>query len=112
LKVAGIQVDQRCEALEISAAQDRVLALVLREAVTNVIRHSKAKRCSIILTRSNDQHVLEIQDDGCGFDIKEGMGMRGIRERIAALGGTASWSTTHGTHLTIRVPMAGRQEAA
>jgi two-component system, NarL family, sensor histidine kinase DesK len=112
LKVAGIEVDQRCEAHEISAAQERVLALVLREAVTNVIRHAKAKRCSIALTRSNDEHVLEIRDDGCGFDIKEGMGMRGIRERIAALGGTASWSTTNGTHLTIRIPMAGRQEAA
>jgi two-component system, NarL family, sensor histidine kinase DesK len=112
LQVAGIEVDQRCEAVDVSAAQERVLALVLREAVTNVIRHSKAKRCSIILTRSNDQHVLEIKDDGCGFDIKEGMGMRGIRERLAALGGTATWSTTNGTHLTIRVPMAGRQEAA
>ncbi len=112
LKVAGIEVDQHCEAHEISAAQERVLALVLREAVTNVIRHSKAKRCSIALARNNDEHVLEIRDDGCGFDIKEGMGMRGIRERITALGGTASWSTTTGTHLTIRIPMAGRQEAA
>jgi two-component system, NarL family, sensor histidine kinase DesK len=112
LKVAGLEVDQRCEALEFSAGQERVLALVLREAVTNVIRHAKAKHCSIVVSRSDDSHVLEIKDDGCGCEIKEGMGMRGIRERVAAIGGTARWSTDNGTRLTISIPMLGPQEAA
>lgn len=112
LEIAGIQVEERCEAIDLSAAHERVLALVLREAITNVIRHARAKRCEINLARNNDMHMLEIKDDGCGRDIKEGMGMRGMRERVTALGGTVAWSTSSGTHLTIGIPSTGRREHA
>lgn len=61
-----------------------LLGWVLREAVTNVVRHSNASTCTVTL----GAHSLQVVDDGCGFSGKEGNGLRGIRERVADAGGT------------------------
>ncbi len=64
-----------------------VLAWALREAVTNVIRHSGAERCTITL----GEDWLEVADDGRGIgDANEGHGMRGLRERVRGAGGTVA----------------------
>ncbi|ROR91067.1 sensor histidine kinase [Nocardioides aurantiacus] len=61
-----------------------VLGWVLREAVTNVVRHSRADRCSAWLTESS----LVVEDDGRGLgDTPEGNGLRGLRERVHGAGG-------------------------
>ena len=114
LETAGLQVEQHCETFEIPSAHERVIALVLREAVTNIVRHARAKRCTITLRRGGGSYVMEVSDDGAGAVLEPGMGMHGIRERITALGGTASWRSEQGTHLMIEVPLASRfdEEAA
>jgi two-component system sensor histidine kinase DesK len=50
--------------------------------------------------------VLEILDDGRGSNQTEGNGVRGMRERVEALGGTLRRETTAGTKLTITLPLA------
>jgi two-component system sensor histidine kinase DesK len=61
-----------------------VVAWVLREAVTNVVRHSRADRCVVELGPSS----LRVTDDGCGRSGRqEGNGLRGVRERVSAAGG-------------------------
>lgn len=61
-----------------------VVAWVLREAVTNVVRHSRADRCVVELGPSS----LRVTDDGCGRSGRqEGNGLRGVRERVTAAGG-------------------------
>jgi two-component system sensor histidine kinase DesK len=112
LATAGIVVEHQCEEIRIPAAQDRVLALVLREAVTNVVRHAQAKRCRMALQMVDGICRLEISDDGRGGDLQEGMGMRGVRERVTAMGGKVSWHTGLGTALTITVPIAFANEAS
>ena len=106
LEAAGIVVERQCEAVTMPVTQERVLALVLREAVTNVLRHAHARRCRMTLQETGGVYQLEIRDDGRGGTHQEGMGMRGIRERVAAIGGDVSWSPGPGTVLTIVVPMA------
>jgi two-component system, NarL family, sensor histidine kinase DesK len=106
LEGAGIVVERHCEAVTMPVTQQRVLAMVLREAVTNVLRHAHAERCGITLRETGGVFQLEIRDDGRGGTHQEGMGMRGIRERVAAIGGEVSWSTGLGTVLTIVVPIA------
>lgn len=78
-----------------------VLAWVLREAVTNVVRHSDADACSIEL----GSNVLTVADDGRGREGRpEGNGIRGLRERVEAAGGQLSYaagSDGHGTTLEV-----------
>lgn len=107
LKTAGITVERRLEETGIPVAQERVLSMVLREAVTNVIRHAEAKRCRLTLQREDTVYRLQVRDDGRGRIEREGSGMRGIRERVAAIGGSVSWNTGSGTDLTVTVPVGG-----
>jgi two-component system sensor histidine kinase DesK len=66
---------------------DAALAMVLREAATNVQRHAGARRVGVVLTRARERVRLCIEDDGRGGIEREGNGLIGMRERLAALGG-------------------------
>jgi two-component system, NarL family, sensor histidine kinase DesK len=107
LKTAGITVERRFEETGMPVAQERVLSMVLREAVTNVIRHAEAKRCRLTLQKESEAYRLQVRDDGRGNIEREGSGMRGIRERVATIGGRVSWNTGPGTELTVTVPASG-----
>jgi two-component system sensor histidine kinase DesK len=77
---------------------EAALAWCLREAVTNVIRHSGARECHLSLTRHSRTIALRVRDDGRGLhrdgpppdgrDPGTGTGLRGMSERLAAVGGT------------------------
>ncbi|HET7799983.1 MAG TPA: sensor histidine kinase [Humibacillus xanthopallidus] len=75
-----------------------VLAWVLREAVTNVVRHSDADECWVEL----EGNRLVVRDDGRGLEGRpEGNGIRGIRERVEAAGGRLSLTTGDAGHGTV-----------
>ena len=115
LETAGLTV--QCDAattVKIPAMQESVLALAVREAVTNVVRHSRAQICRMRLEQQNGSCRLEIHDDGVGISGAEGNGLRGMRERVEMLGGTLERSTQSGTMLVITLPLKdaiGRGEA-
>ncbi len=116
LETAGIRAEcelpQAPSALrELSPAQETVLALVTREAVTNVVRHSGAGLCQLRLERSRNYYRLEIADNGRGGTQDEGNGLRGMRERLEALGGAMERDVSRGTRLTATLPVYGEQEA-
>jgi two-component system sensor histidine kinase DesK len=106
LETAGITVDCEASAVPLNPAQETVLALAIREAVTNVVRHAEAKRCSVRLHRDKDVCTLEISDNGCGASGAEGNGLRGMRERLEAIGGSLQRQTAAGTRLIIHLPLA------
>jgi two-component system sensor histidine kinase DesK len=108
LETAGIAVEADRASISLPVAHERVLALVLREAVTNVLRHAQARRCRLSLERSANAYRLEVSDDGVGVAQPEGFGMRGIRERVAAAGGHANWISERGTRLSVTLPLALR----
>jgi two-component system, NarL family, sensor histidine kinase DesK len=106
LKTAGVAAESRSVRMSLSPAQETVLALALREAVTNVVRHARARHCKLRLEPVDGNCELEIQDDGRGGGLQvEGNGVRGMRERVEALGGTLRRETTLGTKLTIMLPL-------
>ena len=109
LTAADVNVERRCERLEMPPAKERVLALIVREAVTNILRHSRAKTCRIALFRAEGVYRLEISDDGLGGRHEEGIGMRSIRTRAEALGGTAVWSSALGTQLCVSLPTSAEE---
>lgn len=92
-----------------------VLALVLREALTNVVRHAHATTCRVRLHGDGDAWTLEVaddgiarlEDDGIGRLEHEGSGLRGMRERVEALGGSVDVLTGGGLRLVARVPHRG-----
>jgi two-component system sensor histidine kinase DesK len=107
LGAAGVElVVERDPDLVLTPSAETALALALREGATNVVRHAQARRCTIALRGAGDQVALEIVDDGAGGGGRDGTGLTGMRERIAALGGEVRRTTHSGTALTITVPRA------
>ena len=107
LQTAGVSVKSEAAKVALSPAQESVVGLVVREAVTNIVRHANARNCSFRLTPNNGSCRLEIRDDGRGGGAVEGNGLRGMRERIEALGGTFIRQTSPGTTLLIEFPLKG-----
>jgi signal transduction histidine kinase len=82
---------------------------VTREALSNVARHAQASHAIVRLARKGNDAVLFIEDDGVGFDVRRdstGNGLRNMRERAAALGGTMRITTKagKGTRLQFTLP--------
>ncbi len=86
--------------------REAVLAMALREAVTNVIRHAHAGMCSIDLeSRPNGDLRLRVADDGRGGEFEEGSGLRGMRARLFAAGGALEVTASPtGACLTATLP--------
>lgn len=103
LKAAGIRAEIEVHEAALPQGVEETLALALREAVTNVVRHSGASRCTIRLADGND-YTLEIADDGRGFDGVEGGGLRGMRERAESLGGRIERDVGDGMRIRVILP--------
>ncbi len=85
LRAAGITADLPTSTSVLDPRRRTVAAWVLREAVTNVVRHSGATRCVVTLEESR----FSIHDDGaCPTEIVAGNGLRGLTERVAGTGGS------------------------
>ena len=110
LLTAGVKMDFHSTPVKLPAAQENVLALVLREAITNVVRHSQARNCRLQVQRENGHCRLELHDDGRGGVVLEGNGLRGMRERVEALGGNLERDTSSGTRLIVQLPIDSSEE--
>jgi two-component system, NarL family, sensor histidine kinase DesK len=104
LAAAGIECRRDVSPIDLGPDADRTLAFALREATTNVLRHSGAASCSIALGADEREVWIEIADDGRGGDGPDGAGLAGMRERVALLGGRVERDGGDGTRLTVRVP--------
>jgi two-component system sensor histidine kinase DesK len=105
LDAAGIELFAELPELTLPAAAEGVLALALREAVTNVARHSGAQHCWVGLTSGSGQVSLEVRDDGRGGQAPFGSGLAGMRERARALGGDVVRDASAGTRLLVSLPL-------
>jgi signal transduction histidine kinase len=87
---------------------------ILQESLTNVGRYAQAKTVVVDLSRDGDTLVMVIQDDGIGFDkdkiaVKKTLGILGMRERTAMMGGTYDIASApgQGTRVLVTVPLDG-----
>lgn len=111
LETAGIRLDYYAQPLTLSPTQEMVLSMALREAVTNVIRHSGATRCAVRLLNDGDGLRLEVEDDGKGGLLEEGSGLQGMRQRAEALGGSLEYSGDGGARLRLWLPANSPERA-
>lgn len=107
LTAANVQLTSELNSVnDFPAAHDHLLALVLREAVTNVIRHASARHCSVRLSCDGIKTSLHIRDDGHGGNINVGNGIKGMRERLELLRGTLDIeSDAGGTRVIATLPL-------
>lgn len=92
---------------------ENVISMCIKEAITNVVKHSKATMCMISLTYTKTELVVKIQDNGVGIadpkDIYKGYGLQGMKERLEFVNGSLDIVFGQGTTLIIKVPNAYKQ---
>ena len=79
---------------------------VVSEALTNVAKHAAANSARVAVREENGTLVVEIRDDGCGgADAARGSGLRGLRDRVEAIGGILETASSTGSGTTIRATL-------
>ena len=108
LESNGTHLEYTLADVELPPEIETVLALVMREAVTNVQRHANARRVGIALENAQQRLLLRIEDDGRGGLIIPGNGLTGMRERLAGIGAqlTIESRRGRGTTLVASMPLA------
>ncbi len=104
LDAAGVTLEVVGDLPSLAPLEEAVLALALREAVTNVVRHAQARTCKVVFAVDSENLRVEVVDDGRGAHGPEGSGLLGMRERLASLDGRLQRITDAGTRLIIRMP--------
>lgn len=96
--------------LKMPTLSESVVAMCLKEAVNNIVKHSQAKYCLISITQSDNEVQLVVYDDGVGFNTElqhAGNGLIGMRERLEFINGTLEINQKNvGTELIVHVPVA------
>ena len=112
--VAMVTEGNPFHAASLSAQEETALALALREAVTNIVRHASAMTCRLRFIAEAGHRRMVIEDDGPNCVVREGNGLRGMRERIESLGGHFSLQNKVenqcGTRLILELPL--REDAS
>jgi signal transduction histidine kinase len=116
---AGVEVDLHLSGLDherLPPVVETNLYRIAQEALTNVLKHARAGHVTLILERRQDHLLMIVEDDGMGFDpesppsdrvgLEPQLGLSGMSERVAAVGGTLQVESTPGagTTLFVRVP--------
>ncbi|MBD8026367.1 sensor histidine kinase [Ureibacillus sp. Re31] len=110
LKAAEIdyEISGDSNELQLPVLVESVLSMCLKEAVTNVVKHSNAKKCTIKIEKNHNEVLLTIYDNGKGFNEKlnlAGNGLRGMQERLEFINGTVTFENREGTKVLISVPL-------
>jgi len=116
---SGIQCTVRLLTREVVASNaSTAMFRIFQETLTNVARHAKATRAEVVLQKQQDWLVLLIRDNGRGFDqadpsLSKSLGLLGMRERAAILGGRVNISSApgKGTTVTAWIPLRSPGES-
>jgi two-component system, NarL family, sensor histidine kinase DesK len=99
LRASGVTADLPTATDVVDTAHQELFGWVVREGITNVARHSHATKCVVTLSASE----IEIRDDGVGGPVSSGNGLTGLRERVAAAGGSLEAGTVDPRGWCLRV---------
>ncbi len=101
-------LDWRINEPALSEGQRVTLFRVCQEGLNNIVKHASASAVTIQGWQQDERLMLVIEDDGCGLPPgsgQQGFGLAGMRERVKALGGTLTISCTHGTRVSVSLPL-------
>lgn len=106
LDAAGISFEILGAVPSVSHQASTAAGLAVREAVTNIVRHSQAKKAKLVFSSDEEGLEIIIEDNGLGAETPEGAGLTGLRKRIEGLGGSVTILSHHGTKLNMNVPLS------
>lgn len=108
--LTAANVEFQCNALdtitELSPLQQNIAGMCLREASTNIVKHSKATKCTVTLLQDLQGLKIQIHDNGTGIAGRPwGNGLKGMSERLSLLEGEMKVESKMGTAITISIPI-------
>lgn len=115
LKAAQINFvcDEEFTLTNVPLLTENILSMCLKEAVTNVVRHSGASTCTISIEQSKNEIEIIVQDNGIGSvtndNFTKGNGLNGMKERLEFVNGSLDIISQKGTTLLIKVPNVIKQ---
>lgn len=109
LKAAQIEfiIDEEFSLSNVSLLTENILSMCLKEAVTNVVKHSGATVCTVTFEQTDSKTVMSVHDNGHsgnGINLNKGSGLAGMRERLEFVNGSLGINIDQGTTLFIKVP--------
>ena len=103
---APIPVSVRATDRRLPPAVETASYFIVSEALANVVKHARASRASVAVTADGNQVVVEVEDDGVGgADVARGSGLRGLQDRVHALGGRLLVKSKPGTGTSVRAEL-------
>ncbi|MFT4414010.1 histidine kinase [Fredinandcohnia humi] len=97
----------------VSLFHENIISMCIKEAINNVVKHSKATACKIVIKQTQDEISISIQDNGIGTvpekDVVDGHGLQGMRERLEFVNGSLDILSNKGTVLQIKIPNVRKQ---
>lgn len=105
LRDAGFQASLQGDIPQLDSRRETVVVLALTELVTNIMRHSKGDSCQICFQTTADGLQIELSDNGNVTTLKEGNGLTGLRERLAAINASLTLQPHPGFKATIQFPL-------
>lgn len=116
LQAAGISFHLQGDATleDVPHLTQNILSMCLKEAVTNVVKHSGASKCTISIHQFAGEVTMTIEDDGKGLENegRRGNGLKGIGERLELIDGMLHLFSNKGTKLIIKVPIIVKEREA
>lgn len=106
LEAAGVNFEVVGIPPLVDAHQSKTLGLAIREAVTNIVRHSVANKATLQFSADVDGHSVTIEDNGRGGSFTPGSGLTGLRQRIERIGGHTEIDMSSGARITLHLPAA------
>ncbi|WP_179194720.1 sensor histidine kinase [Bacillus sp. EAC] len=97
----------------VSLLTENIVSMCLKEAVTNVVKHSRATKCQILINQTRNEIVISVKDNGIGCtsigNFSKGYGLIGMKERLEFVNGTLDVVSGEGTTLIMMVPIDVKQ---
>ncbi|HEV2828392.1 MAG TPA: MEDS domain-containing protein [Pyrinomonadaceae bacterium] len=112
----AVKLERPLNKIDLSNEQSTAIFRILQEALTNILRHAKATKVSIVAREESGQFLMSIKDNGRGISESQksgpqSLGLLGMRERAHLVGGETKIASTEGkgTEVTVRVPLSTSQ---
>ncbi|MDF0725550.1 sensor histidine kinase [Cytobacillus sp. S13-E01] len=115
LNAAQIEMkyNQELSLINVSLFLENILSMCMKEAVTNVVKHSQASICKIKIEQKWNEVCITVHDNGIGMkekhDLNNGSGLLGIEERLDFVNGTLDIIDDNGTKIVMKVPNVVKQ---
>lgn len=119
-ETAGLRVHVHADPVDrmLTPSAELVLYRVVQEALSNVVRHAQARHVAVRVERRPEAVVASVVDDGIGFEVDRelyrhggGLGLFGMQERVAYVGGTVAIESEPGRGTTVQIEIPASQEA-